>query len=74
MNEQGQSKEEPVSKIAERYFKGTFALDLIVFLPIGYFATMIDVKLKIFWLIKAIRIRNLNHYISDRVLQPIVVN
>ena len=49
-------------------------MDLIVFLPIGYFATLIDSRLKIFYLIKAFRIKNLNHYISDRVLQPIVVN
>ena len=59
--------------VSERYFKGGFALDLLIFLPIGYFMSLIDSKLKFFWVLKAIRIAKMNQYVSNRKIIPLIV-
>jgi hypothetical protein len=34
--------------------------------------TMLDKRLKFFWVIKAIRIGQLNYYLRDRIIQPFI--
>ena len=72
MDEEGKSKFDKLEFIAKNYFYNKFIIDFIAFLPIGYFFTQIDQKLKFFWVIKTLRIRNLNHQISDTQITPIV--
>lgn len=60
MDEEGNSKHENLSTIATLYFKNGFLKDIINFLPLGYIFSIIDNRLKFFWLIKIIRVSNLN--------------
>ncbi len=56
INEDGQSKAEPLEIIAYKYFKNGFIYDLITFLPLGLLSLTND-KLYFLWSIKALRIR-----------------
>lgn len=60
MDEEGNSKHESLSTIATFYFKNGFIKDFINFLPLGYIFSIIDNRLKFFWLVKIIRVSNLN--------------
>lgn len=62
----------PLEEVALEYLRTNFKYDFISFLPLGYFAVLIDHKLSFFWVIKAIRIRQLNEYLKDRMLIPII--
>lgn len=62
----------PVEEVALEYLRTNFWYDFISFLPLGYIAVLIDHKLSFFWVIKAIRIRQLNEYLKDRMLIPII--
>lgn len=72
VDEEGRTKFEKASVLIERYFKGQFPYDLLVLLPIGYLMSLIDSKLKFFWVIKAFRITKVNYYLSDRMILPII--
>ena len=73
VDEEGNPKKESRSVIMERYLRSTFAFDVIIFLPIGYFMSLIDQKLKFFWVIKAVRIMKVNYYVSNRIIFPLIV-
>jgi hypothetical protein len=45
---------------------------MISYIPWGWFMTMLDKRLKFFWVIKAIRIGQLNYYLRDRIIQPFI--
>ena len=45
---------------------------MISFLPIGYFGGLINKELSFLWFLKAVRIRQLNEYLKDRMLLPII--
>ena len=62
------SKCEPVEEISYRYFAGEFAGDLIVLIPWGYMFTYFNPRLKITWLVKAVRIKNMLHLMSNKVI------
>ena len=72
LDEQGNSLYDPLSEVATRYLHSDFCIELIAFIPWGYLLGLIDHKLKIFWLVKAIRIGQLNHYMKDRSILPII--
>ena len=72
VDEQGYSLHAPLSEVASGYLNSTFCVDLIAFIPWGYLLAGIDHKLKIFWVVKAIRIGQLNHYMTDRMILPII--
>jgi len=72
VDEQGNSLRDPLSEVATSYLNCTFCIDLIAFIPWGYLLASIDYKMKIFWVIKAIRIGKLNHYMTDRMILPII--
>ena len=73
VDEEGNPKKESRSVIMERYLRSTFTFDVIIFLPIGYFMSLIDQKLKFFWVIKAVRIMKVNYYVSNRIILPLIV-
>ena len=58
--------------VAVQYLKTDFLTDLIVFLPLGGIMSLYDKRFEMFWLIKAIRIKDLQHYLSIRQFQPII--
>ena len=60
LDEEGNSKSEPLTLISFKYFTTGFIIDIVTFLPLGYFFSLVDNKLKFFWAIKAMRIRTLN--------------
>ena len=57
----------------ERYLRSNFTFDAVIFLPIGFFMSLIDKKLKFFWVIKAVRIMKVNYYVSNRIILPLIV-
>lgn len=69
LDEEGNSKFDTLIYIATTYFKNRFPKDLITFIPFGFFS-FLDNRLKFLWVIKTLRIGNLNHQISDRVIMP----
>ena len=72
VDEQGNTLYDPLRTVALNYYRGELLVDLIAFLPWGYMLVGFDPKLKVFWLIKAIRIAQLNKYIKDRALLPVI--
>ena len=62
------SKCERLEDISYRYFTSGFASDLIVLLPWGYMFTYFNPRLKFMWIIKAVRIKELLHYMSNKVI------
>ena len=73
VDEEGNPKKESRIVIKERYLRSNFALDVVIFLPIGFFMSLIDQKLKFFWVIKAVRIMKVNYYVSNRIIFPLIV-
>ena len=61
LDEEGETKHDSLSQIANRYFKNQFAKDFIAFVPFGYLLSLYDKRLKFFWVIKTIRITSLNY-------------
>ena len=51
---------------------GEFLVNLICLIPWGYLLAFIDHKLKVFWLIKELRIGQLNDYMADKKILPII--
>ena len=70
LDERGQSKFQSLEVVALRYFRAEFILDFIAFLPLGYLFTLWDERLMIFWFIKALRLRKLKYYLSNKCLIP----
>ena len=62
-----------LSVVAERYFKGEFIVDLIILIPFGMLE-FINPKLKVLWLVKDIRLKDLSIYISKGYINPIINN
>lgn len=58
--------------VATKYFQGHFKKDLFIFIPWGLIFTLIDQRLRFFWVTKALRIVTLNYYLSDQMLMPII--
>ena len=58
--------------VAVEYLKTEFLTDLVVFLPLGGILSLYDKRFEIFWLIKAIRIKDLHNYLGIRQFQPII--
>lgn len=42
MDDEGNSKFDPLEKIASNYFKNGFIIDFLTFLPLGYFFTRVN--------------------------------
>ena len=61
LDEEGETKHDSLSQIANRYFKNQFTKDFIAFVPFGYLLSLYDKRLKFFWVIKTIRITSLNY-------------
>jgi hypothetical protein len=61
--------------IAVNYLRSRkLKLDLVSFLPIGWFFGYYDERLRFLWIIKATRLGLLNYYMRDRLLNPIIKN
>lgn len=61
--------------ITWRYLQGRFFMDLIVLLPMGLIMSFaVDSKLRFFWMIKGLRVIDLNYYISDKFWAPFIRN
>ena len=59
--------------VALNYLRTNFFYDIISFLPLGYFGYLIGGEtLEFLWFLKAFRIRQLNEYLKDRMLVPII--
>ena len=56
IDEQGNTLYDPLKEVALRYYNTSFIVDLIALIPWGYIMGMFDPKLRVFMLIKAIRI------------------
>ena len=56
IDEEGNSKHDPMKEIATRYFCSTFIIDMIALIPWGYILSFIDYKFRVFWVLKIIRI------------------
>ena len=63
---------DPLNVVASKYLNTTFTLEIISLFPWGYIMATFDPKFKVFWLVKAIRIGQLNQYLGDRSLLPII--
>jgi hypothetical protein len=72
LNEEGNSKTDPLSTVAKNYFYGDFTSDLIAFLPFGYLSDVFEKQLDFLWIVKCLRITNLKIYLSDRMLNPLI--
>ena len=73
IDEEGNSKMEPLADIALRnLYSSAFKFDMIALIPWGYFMGMLDSKNKYFWVIKAIRIGQLNYYLRDKMIMPMI--
>ena len=64
LDEEGKSQNLPLETVAVEYLKTEFLTDLIVILPLGGLMSLYDQRLEIFWLIKAIRIKDLYNYLN----------
>jgi hypothetical protein len=51
---------------------GQFIIDVIVFLPFGALFTYINQQLKFVWIIKAIRIKDIQYYLSKRFFDTLI--
>ena len=60
-DEKGVSKQEKLTVVALNYFRGKFKFDLLTFIPWGLLFTIIDDRLRFFWVIKGFRIYKLHH-------------
>jgi hypothetical protein len=59
--------------VATNYLYSTyFKMDLISFIPWGLIGTAFDERLKFLWVVKALRISNLNYYMQDKRIMPII--
>ena len=73
INEEGKSQFEPLEIVATNYLKSSsFKIDLIAFIPWGILFGLIDQRLIFMWVIKAIRIFQLNSRFTDRQILPII--
>jgi len=72
LDEEGKSKNEPQELIVSKYMRGSFIIDLLTFLPLGYTLEFYDHRFKILWLIKALRIKELHGYLGKRSFAPII--
>lgn len=72
LDEQGDSKQETLVVIANKYFKGDFRFDLFIFIPWGLLFRWLDERLRFFWVTKGLRIISLNYYLSDQMLMPVI--
>jgi hypothetical protein len=62
MNEEGKTKQESFEVISSKYLRSRkLKLDIISFLPIGWFISIYDQRLRFFWIIKATRLGLLNY-------------
>jgi len=52
----GNTLYEPLKDVALRYYSTDFLVDMIALIPWGYILAQFDPKLKVFWIVKAIRI------------------
>ena len=73
VDDEGKSKSETLDVVATNYYYSTyFKMDLISFIPWGLFGTMFDRRLKFLWVVKALRIDNLNYYMQDKMIMPMI--
>ena len=72
IDESGNSKMDPLSVTTKNYLHKRFLIDLLALLPIGLVAQIIDDRLGFLWVLKAIRIGQLNQLLKDRMLSPII--
>lgn len=47
-------------------------IDLIAFIPLGGIFSYFDGRLEFLWLLKAIRIKDLQFYMSDKFFKPLI--
>ena len=66
LDDQGQTKSEPLIKISTRYLQTNFVFDVLVLIPWGY----IFGDFVFLWGVKAIRIKTLIHQMSDKMIMP----
>lgn len=71
-DENGMSEELPLSKVSYNYLNHDFVVDLVVFLPFGLIFTYIDQTLKFVWMIKLLRIKDIQYYLSKRFFDQII--
>ena len=64
LDEEGKSEKLPLEMVAVNYLKTDFIIDLIVLIPFGGILSLFDKRFEIFWLIKAIRIKDLHNYVE----------
>lgn len=73
VDEEGNSKTEPLEDIAVRNLNSSsFKFDMLAFIPWGYFMTKVNPRNKYFWVVKAIRIGQLNYYLRDKMIMPMI--
>jgi hypothetical protein len=70
LDDEGNTKLEPLEKIAGRYLQGNFIVDLIALIPWGYIADFKSPNLAVLWCIKAIRIKTLLDMMSNKIILP----
>jgi len=63
LDEENKSRNHPLEVVAQKYFTSRFPIDFIILLPLGGILSLIDIRLKFFWLIKALRIKDLMKYL-----------
>ena len=71
LNEDNKSQHKPLSVVATNYLYGGFTRDFVALLPLGELAR-INKNLEVLNVIKIIRIRILNYYLSNSFLMPLV--
>ena len=73
IDEEGNSKMDPLGEIAVRNLhSSSFKFDMVALIPWGYFMTKVNDKNKYFWVVKAIRIGQLNYYLRDKMIMPMI--
>jgi len=71
INEVGESLNNSIEEISLAYLQGRFWVDCITLVPFGMLSYF-DSRLKVFWLIKSIRIKEFNYYLSDKFCRPFI--
>lgn len=59
--------------MSENYIRERLLFDVFVFLPFGYLGTLIDIKLRVLWYIKCLRMKYLTFLFKSRLFQPIIL-
>lgn len=66
-DEEGKILKQSLQQISENYLRGNFMMDVIIFLPLGWVATiLINEKLRVIWYLKVIRMKNLQIIFNER--------